>query len=283
MVDARGARQQPERRQHSGVGWDDHGPEAERDRLPAGVERARAAERDQVESGRVEAAPDRHEAGRLDHRGIGDVEDRDRRVGRIDAEPIGEIADRSLRRSRVQRQAPTGDRRRTDPAEEDVRVRDGGLGPATSVAGGSRVRAGAPGTDPQEAAGVDPGDAPAAGADLDEVHDGPEDRQAAAVRDGRPGSGAGSDLEGRGLAGLAAGDHADLRGRSAHVESDGVAAADECRVVAGRREPAAGPDSMISTGRSSAIAAVARPPFDFISHRPVLAPRARSPSSIAAM
>ena len=109
-----------------------------------------------------------------------------------------------------------------EPAEQQVRVGDRRLGAALPVAGRPGHRAGAAWTDPHQAAGIDPGDAAAAGAHLDDVDDRRQDRVAAAARD--PGARSGV------TAGLELGDHRDgpvhdqahLRRGAAHVERDRV-------------------------------------------------------------
>ena len=70
---------------------------------------------------------------------------------------------------------------RVEAAEDEVGVGDGRVGAAAAVAGRTRVGAGAVRTDAEHAAGVDPGDAAAAGADLDEVDRPGLDRVAAAT------------------------------------------------------------------------------------------------------
>ena len=190
----------------------------------------------QVEPRRVEAAADGHQAGRLDHRRVGDVEDRDRGLERRHAR--GGSASRSIAASAaagVQRQPAAGERRRADPAEHDVGVGDRRLGAAAAVAGGPGIGAGAPRPDAQDPAGVDPGDAPAARADLDEVHDRAQDRQPARMRDADPEPVADADLPALGLARLAALDHARPSRSCRPCRADHVAAADERRVVAARR------------------------------------------------
>src|SRR5439155_95910 len=60
---------------------------------------------------------------------------------------------------------------RVEPAEDDIRVRDGRLDAAAAVTDRAGIRACALRPDPQQPARVDPGDGAAAGADLDEVDD----------------------------------------------------------------------------------------------------------------
>ena len=160
MVDARHRRQQAERGEHAGVGRHDHRAEAELGRLAAGMQRARAAECEQVEARRVEAAADGHQPGRLGHRRVGDLDDRDGGLEGRDPESRPEARDGGLRSRDVQRQAATRQRCRADPAEDDVRVGHRRLGPAPAVARRTRVRAGALGPDAQDSARIDPGNEP---------------------------------------------------------------------------------------------------------------------------
>ncbi len=59
-----------------------------------------------------------------------------------------------------------------EPAEKEIGVGDGRFGAALAVAGGTGRGAGALRTDPEETAGVDPGDAAATGADRFDVDQG---------------------------------------------------------------------------------------------------------------
>ena len=94
-------------------------------------------------------------------------------------------------------------------AEEQVRVGDRGLAPAAAVARGPRMRSRAPRADAESAAGVDPGDRAAAGADGVQV-------------DGREPDGQPADVLLRRPPGGAAEHETNVRGRAAHVERDGV-------------------------------------------------------------
>ena len=68
------------------------------------------------------------------------------------------------------------ERARPDPPKRDVRVGDRRLDTAVAIADRPGVGAGAARPDLERADLVDPGDAAAAGADLDDIHDGAEDR-----------------------------------------------------------------------------------------------------------
>ena len=70
-----------------------------------------------------------------------------------------------------------GEARRVDLADGEVGVRDGRLGAAAAVAGGSRLGAGAVGPDQDALQGIDAGDRAAAGADLHHLDDGDAHRQ----------------------------------------------------------------------------------------------------------
>ena len=180
-------RQQAERRQDAGIRRHDDRAEAEL-RSPGGTRGAGPAPPNASRSNPAGSRPRRTVISRVacDHRGVGDLDDRDGGLER--SRRRGVPASRAIAASAaadVQRQPAAGEWCRADPAQHDVRVGDGRLGPAAAVAGGAGIGARALRPDAQDPAGVDPGDAAAARADLDEVHDGAEDRQPARVRDGR--------------------------------------------------------------------------------------------------
>src|SRR5690554_6091387 len=103
-------------------------------------------------------------------------------------------------------------------AQEQVRVGDGRLTAAGAVAGWPGVGSGAAGPDLQQPRRVGAHDAAAAGADLEQLDRLDREREAASrhepafVRH----------LEVPAYVGDAVRDHADLRGRPAHVEADGA-------------------------------------------------------------
>ena len=135
------------------------------------MERARAAERDERQVAWVDAALDRDLAQRLRHGPHRDPQDRV--CGLFDgaAKGLGDALDRGARALGVDRVAPRERGVCREPAEDDVRVRDGrrGVRPSTAVAGRAGVGACALRAHPERAAGVDPRDAPPAGADRVDV------------------------------------------------------------------------------------------------------------------
>jgi hypothetical protein len=100
-----------------------------------------------------------------------------------------------------------------ETAKQKIRVSDGRLRTAATVAGGTGDRAGALGTDAHCAALVETGDAAAAGADLEDIGHRDLDRQAGVVPPDQGGAG------GQRLALI---DDAGFRRRAAHVEGDCV-------------------------------------------------------------
>ena len=109
---------------------------------------------------------------RLDHLLAGKREHR--RGGLVGRELEGHrhLLDRLRCRRHVEAHAPAEEIVRVDVAEHDGGVRDGGLLAALAVAGGAGARARALRADAEQAAGVDPGDGTAAGADAPDIHRG---------------------------------------------------------------------------------------------------------------
>src|SRR5712692_10255003 len=100
------------------------------------------------------------------------------------------VREPELRRERADRVACGGDveaylaaekERRVEVAEEEIRVGDGRVSPAVPVAGRPGARARRIGSDAQQTRRVDTRDAPAARADLDELHARGEKRQPGAA------------------------------------------------------------------------------------------------------
>ena len=174
----------------------------------------------------------------------------------LDARPL----QRGLGRRPVQPPEPGEGGVGRDAPEDQVGVRDRGLGPAPAVAGGPRVGPGRRRPHHQRAAGVHPGDGATAGADGVHV----ERRQPHRVPRRRPpGGGLGHPAE----------DEAHVRARAPHVEGHGVgeAAGGGHRgagphpagrpgqqqgggQVGRRRRPAASPPAEVITSTSSADA-----------------------------
>ena len=119
-----------------------------------------------------------------------------------------------------------------------------GLGAAVAVADRARIGARAARADFERADLVDPGDAAAAGADLDDVDDRQHHRMAAGVA---------ADVIALGDRGLAVVHQAGLGRRAAHVERDDVAVAERLPISAAAMMPPTGPDSIIVTGALVAV------------------------------
>ncbi|GAA3308196.1 hypothetical protein GCM10020219_008840 [Nonomuraea dietziae] len=188
-----------------------------------GVHGARAAEGDQGELARLHAVLDRERADGLRHLGVGDVADALGQLQGVHVELCGEGGDGLARRVGVEPHEAAGEPGGVDPAEDDVGVGHGGPGAAPAVTGRSRYRPRRLGADAQRARlGV--GDGAAARADGVEVDDGHQDGKALDA-------GLGADV------GPPADDEGDVEGGAAHVDADGVVAAEQ----AGGGDPAHGP------------------------------------------
>ena len=139
-----------------------------------------AAEGEEREAARIDAAAHRDEPHPLGHVGVDDAMDAlaPRPAGRCRARAaIGSTA--RLGRGAVEPRAAAEEARRVEVAEHEIGVGDGRGGAAPTVAGRTRNGAGALRPDMQDAAGIDPGDRAAAGADAGDVE------AVAARRDGR--------------------------------------------------------------------------------------------------
>ena len=131
------------------------------------------------------------------------------------------VVDRAFRRRGVDAQRTAQQCVAIQPAQHDVGVGHRRPRAAGAIRGGARIGAGTVRPDLQRAAGIDPGDRAAAGADLGKVDHRHADRMAGAVhpalRIGRA-----ADFVFRGDRDFAADDDAGFRGRAAHVERDQV-------------------------------------------------------------
>jgi hypothetical protein len=182
-------------------------PELLRDR--GRVQRPGAAEGQQGEAPRVDAALDGHHPQRAHHLGVGHAHDALRARADLEVERAGQPFDRRVRRVGVEGHV-TGQRDvGAQMAQNEVRVGDRGLGPAAPVARRPRLGARAARTHAQGAARVAPGDRAAAGADGVDVDHGQRQRPAA-------------DLAGRRLAHAAVLDDAHVARGAAHVEAQQV-------------------------------------------------------------
>ena len=151
--------------------------------------------------------------------------------------------DRGARGGRVEAHRAAEEGAGVEVAEDHVRVRQGGPGPAPPIARRPRVRARAARPDPDEPALVDPRERAAPGADLDHVDDRQLGRQpAAALVLVDP-----ADLEVVLLEGREPPDEGPLGGGAAHVEREKVREPEAAPVAgghegAGRRAGLQGPD-----------------------------------------
>ena len=182
------------------------------------MERAGAAEGEQREVARVDAALDGHHPQRPDHLRVRDAADPLGALAQPEPELLAEPADRVACRARVELDRARQRRAGAEQAEDDVGVGHGRRLAAVTVGRRPRARAGRARADPQRAARVAPGDRAAAGADGVEVEHRQRDRAAA-------------DRPAAGLAGAAVLDHADVARRAAHVEAERVG------LVRGERGP----------------------------------------------
>jgi hypothetical protein len=206
---------EPDRAQHARVRRHEHARRADALGERARVQRAAAAERDEHEPARVDAALDAHPAQRPRHRRVGR---RDERAGdrehaglarrRRAVHPLGQRAHGGVRPRRVERDA-AAERARVDVPEHDVRVGHRGLRAAAPERRRPRHGAGAARTGPQGAGVVHPAHAAAAGRYRVDQH--------ARQRDRHPGDVA-AGLDERG----AAENEADVGARAADVERERV-------------------------------------------------------------
>jgi len=130
-------------------------------------------------------------------------------------------------RSHVEPSRPAQEEARVEVAEHEIRVGDGGLEAAQAIAGGSWIRARAVRAHAQEPA-LDARPAPASRTDLDQIHAGDLDGQAAALA--HPDH---VDLELIRARGHATLDEGRLGGGAAHVEGDQILVAGEPADVGG--------------------------------------------------
>ena len=178
------------------------------------MERPGAAAGHQHERAGIEPALGRHALDGKRHRGRCDLEHPGGGLHRVHAERIGDAGlHRRDRGRRIERHRSAEEAVGGDPAEHQVGVGHSRRCSAGAVAGGPRARAGAFRPDAERALRVGPGDRPAAGADLEDVHHRDLHRQALLVA---------ADLGAPRGQGLAAVDHPRLGGGAAHVEGDRV-------------------------------------------------------------
>ena len=135
-----------------------------------GVQRPGAAEGEQGELARVDAALDCHHAHRARHLGARHARDSRGGLGHVHPERLGEAAHGALGGVPVELDAAGERRVAIEVAEQQVGVGHRRLLPAAAVAGRARVGPGRVRAHAERAAGVAPGDAAAAGAHGVDVH-----------------------------------------------------------------------------------------------------------------
>ena len=210
-----GRPQEADRRSDAGVARDDDAPDPQLVGELAGVQRRRAAERDQRSIVRVLAALDGVDPGRARHvlaHHLGHAEGRRIEGKRHDIADT--FQERVLGPGRIQRHLAAREVLRGDSAHDHVGVGHGRLAPAEGIARRARLRPGAFRSDREPAQLVDPGDGAAARADLHHVDDRDAQRNAAVLAEAVDAG----DLESAAGLGRAAVDQADLRRGAAHVE-----------------------------------------------------------------
>ncbi len=168
-LEAQVGRQHAPGRQHRRDARHDDPPQTELARDVGGVQSGRAAEREQREPPGIDAAPHRDEPHALGHVRVDDAVDARCRRDPVDAERGGDRIDGALGGRAVEPAVAAEEVVGIEIAEHEVGVGDGRAGAALAVAGRTRHRAGALRPDMQDAAGIDPRDRAAAGADAGDV------------------------------------------------------------------------------------------------------------------
>ena len=184
---------------------------------------SRASERNHDELPRVDAALHRHHAQRIGHRGVGDLHDAVGAGDGVELHVLGATPRNAVARGvDAEPHLPAQEIGGVEPAQRQVGIGDGGLLAAVAVADRPRIGTRALRPDAQDAARVDPGDAAAAGADLDQVDHGSPNGIAAGAGLADPGIGLRADLVFLGDPGLAVQYETHLGGGAAHVERNHV-------------------------------------------------------------
>ena len=194
------------------------------------MDRTGAAEREQGELLDVLAALDRVDACRGRHVLVDQLVNPPGRAHRLEAErPADPRFDRARRGRGIEAHLAAEKELRVEIAEHQIGIGHGRLVAALPVAGRARIGAGAVRPDLEQPEAVDPGDAAAAGADLDHLDHRHLDRQAAALLEAV----LAVDLEICRDQGFAMLDQAGLGGGAAHVEREQARAVDQPAVVGG--------------------------------------------------
>ncbi len=130
--------QQAQRRENTGAGRDQRGGHAGLGGQAVGVQGAGAAERDQREIARIEAALHRHQPERAHHGGVGDFDNRVRRGDDVEA-GRADCVNGSASASDVEHDVAAEEVMRIEPAEDEIGVGHRRFRPATPVAGRSGI------------------------------------------------------------------------------------------------------------------------------------------------
>ena len=205
-----------ERRQDAGIGGDEHGIAAEQRGERVGMERPGAAEGENAEVARIEAALHGDDAERAEHHLVGDVDDALGRFFRREAERLADARHGLPRRLGVEAHVAAEQYRR-QVAEDEVGIAHGRFRAAAAIGDRPRSRPGAARSDAQrtgERGYV--GNRAAAGADAAHVerrHLGREHPHLGRARDRR----------------LAVDDDGDVGRGAAHVEGEELAKAEAAR------------------------------------------------------
>ena len=205
---------------------------------PVPMHRPAATEGDDAPPLHRLAALDRMDPRRVRHVLIDHLDYAERRHLRRQPEPPADLRrQRRPRRLRIEPQIPPREKLRVVAAEGQVRIRHRRPQPAAAVAGRPRIRPRALGPDGDAPHAVHRRERPAAGADLHHLDHRNPQRQAGALlepADARH-------LEGAGGLRLILVDHADLRGRPAHVEGQHLGQPALLRDMGGEDRPARRP------------------------------------------
>ena len=205
-----GSTSSPRAHRMPGAGGHQHPPDAEIAGQGRRVERPGAAEGDQRVAARIVALAHRDDPDGAEHVGLHDGEDAARRLDRSTCRarrPAGRSAASASSRRSGHAAVEQVRRRSTGPARRWRRSRSGACRRARSRPGPDAAPA-LCGPDPERAAGVDPGDAAAAGADALDLE------RTGSARDSRRSCARAP------ITGLAALDASHVRRRPAHVERD---------------------------------------------------------------
>ena len=214
--------QQTEGAEHARQRRNDHPSDTQFRGDAGGEQRSVAAERQQRELPRIAAAFHRHRADRPHHRRRGQPQHAERRFfdGAVQAVPPDRARSPLARHRRSSFSAPADQPAGIEIPQHQIAVRDGRRGAAAAVTNRARIGAGALRADLRRAAGVQPADRAAAGADLGQIDRRQFQHVAGADQQPRSGHHAAADLDRLGAQDLAVLDQAGLGGGAAHVEGD---------------------------------------------------------------